>query len=80
MGLRTEKNPRLFAAAHRVRMGGGQTPQEGVQLAGGDTRLPPFYRRLDGLAQLVDVASGQRRDVDRGRPPEGDQVAFDFPF
>ena len=76
MRLRAEKDARLFAAAHRVRVGGGQAPQEGVQPAGGNTRFPALCRSLDGLAQLVDVASGQRRDVDRGRPPESHQIAF----
>ncbi len=66
--LGTEQDAGLLAATDRVRVGGDDLTEEGVQPAGGDARLPARQRRLDRRDQLLHVAAGERRDVHPGRP------------
>ena len=76
--LGTEKNTRLLATTHGMRLSSGQASQEGVELPSGDACLPTFCRSFDGLAQFVDVAPRQRRDVDDRGPLEGNEITLDL--
>ena len=78
MSLGTEEDPRLLATTHGVGMCRRQTSEEGIELSGRDPRLPTCGSRLDGLFELVDVATLESRDVDPRSPGVGLHVTFDL--
>ena len=73
-----EQDPRLLAAADRVRVRGDELAEEGVEPAGRDPVLPGLERRVQGRHQLVHVPAGARRDVDPRRPRHLHEVALDL--
>ena len=54
--LSAEEDARLLPAAHRVRVGRDDAPEEGVEPAGGDAGPPALQRDIDGLTTLEDFA------------------------
>ncbi len=77
-GLGPEEDAGLLATAHRVRVGGDDLAQEGVQPAGGDAGLPAVDRGLDRRHQLLHVPTGDGRDVDARRPGDLRQLRLDL--
>ena len=77
-GLGAEQDLGLLAAAHRVRVLGDEPAEEGVELAGGDPRLPPGERGVERRHQPVDVPAGPGGDVDPRRPLHPDELALDL--
>ncbi len=76
--LGAEEDARLLAAADRVRVGGDDLTEEGVEPAGGDTGLPALDRGLDGRDQLLHVPAGDGRDIDAGRPGDLRELRLDL--
>src|SRR3954469_19350931 len=62
--LGAEQHLGLLAAAHRVRVLGDESAEEGVELAGADPRLPALQRSLQRRHQAVDVPAGAGGHVD----------------
>ena len=78
VSLSAEEDPRLFATTNRVRVCSRQTSEEGIELAGRDPRLPTCGSRLNGLLELVNVATFESRNVDPGSPRIGLHIPFDL--
>src|SRR5215203_5544911 len=74
--LGREEDARLLASADRVRVGGDDLAEEGVQPAGRDARLPRRQRRVEGGDELLHVPAGAGGHVDPGCPRDLDEVAL----
>ncbi len=76
--LGAEEDARLLAAADRVRVGGDDLAEEGVEPAGGDAGLPALDRGLDRGDQLLHMPAGEGRDVDARGPGDLRELRLDL--
>ena len=78
MSLGPKQDPGLLAATHRMRVRRHDSTQKGIQPSSRDAHLPPSQGFLDRGAKMIDMAPGQRRNVDLGCPLEMHKITFDL--